>query len=91
MSINRREFLLLRPGRPGVELSCERLYMKYLDARTTGDADQLFTRLAGELSRVTTVGMIDSEWLAPEEFRHELDAVLGAFRARGGRIHHILR
>lgn len=90
-SVNRREFLLLRAGRPVVELSCEQLYMKYIDAQATSETDQLFGRLARELSSLTTVRVIDRGWLASEEFRRHLDRVLGAFRARGGRIHHILR
>ena len=49
--MKRRDFLALRTGQPAV-LSCERLYMRYLDAQMNGTSSQLFTHLAGDLRRL---------------------------------------
>jgi hypothetical protein len=45
--VNRRDFLLMRSGREAdpVILSCEQLYMRYVDARANGATASLFARL----------------------------------------------
>lgn len=112
--MNRRDFLLFRTEHRTrtVELSCERLYMRCLDARAAGgpQADQidsagseswdgeppavleartprqLFDDLDGELRGVDVLRVTDTAWLASEEFRRELEVMISAFRARGGRV-----
>jgi len=86
--IDRREFLLLRPsGDPVViELSCEQLLMKYLDARIDGATVDLFARLNEELRGARDLRLVDTTWLAQEDLRQQLEPVLDAFRARGGRL-----
>jgi len=86
--IDRRGFLLLRPsGDPVViELSCEQLLMKYLDARVDGAAADLFARLNEELRGARELRLVDTTWLAREDLRQRLEPVLDAFRARGGRL-----
>ena len=83
--MNRRDFLSLRTGEPAL-LSCERLYMRYVDARNDGTIRELFDRLAGDLRGVTVVRLTDTSWLAADGLQTQLDVVLEAFRARGGRI-----
>jgi hypothetical protein len=83
--MNRRDFLVLRTGQPAV-LSCERLYMRYLDAQVDGTTSQLFDHLAGDLRGVSAVRLTETSWLARAELKAELDAVLDGFRAGGGRI-----
>ena len=86
--LNRREFLLLRldPTDGGIELSCERLLMKYVDAQVDGTTTELLARLARELSGAHEVRLTDTEWLARGDFAAELGPVLDAFRQRGGKV-----
>jgi hypothetical protein len=85
MRIERRDFLLLKTGAPAV-LSCEHLYMRYLDSQMDGTTAQLFDNLAGDLRRVNAVRLTDTTWLAREDLKARLDTVLETFRAGGGRI-----
>jgi hypothetical protein len=84
--MNRRDFLFLRSGQPAV-LSCEHLYMRYLDAQMDGTTAQLFDHLAGDLRRVNAVRLTDTAWLARADLKAQLDAILETFTAEGGRIH----
>jgi hypothetical protein len=86
--IGRRDFLLLRidPARDTIELSCERVLMKFVDARADGTTAGLFARLADELRAVQELRLVDTEWLGHEEFARQLERVLAAFRDRGGRV-----
>ncbi len=86
--VKRRDFLLLRlePHRDAIELSCEQLFMKYVDAQIRGDDPELFARLARELDEAREVRLVDTAWLARDDFRTELTRALDAFRARGGRL-----
>jgi len=83
--MNRRDFLAFRDGQPAV-LSCERLYMRYLDAQMDGTAPQLFDHLAGDLRGVRVVKLTKTSWLSRADLRAQLDLVLDNFKARGGRI-----
>jgi hypothetical protein len=83
--MNRRDFLALRTGQPA-ELSCERLYMRFLDAQAEGTTTQLFDRLAAELRAASVVHLTETAWLSNGELRSHLDDVLAGFKAAGGRI-----
>ena len=83
--MNRRDFLALRTGEAAV-LSCERLYMRYVDSQMEGTTRQFFDHLALDLRGVRAVRLTETSWLARGDLRIHLDAVLGAFRAGGGRI-----
>ena len=85
MRIERRDFLLLRSGGPAV-LSCEHLYMRYLDSQMDGTTAELFDNLAGDLRRVNAVRLTETGWLARADLKAQLDAVLERFKAGGGRI-----
>jgi len=84
--MKRRDFLLLRASSDGsaTELSCQQLLMKYLDAQMEGTAADLLARLERELTGVREVRLVDTEWLAQEGFKKELQRVLDAFSKRGG-------
>jgi hypothetical protein len=88
--VNRRDFLLMRSGREAdpVILSCEQLYMRYVDARANGATASLFARLLEELHGVKRVRLIKTSWLADKELGTQLDAVFESFRRDGGRIEH---
>jgi hypothetical protein len=83
--MNRRDFLALRAGQPAV-LSCERLYMRFLDSQADDTTSQLFEQLAADLRRTPIVHLTETAWLSRAELRSRLDGVLAAFEAAGGRI-----
>jgi hypothetical protein len=89
-NVNRRDFLLMRTGREAdpVILSCEQLYMRYVDARANGATASLFERLLEELDGVKRVRLIKTSWLADKDLETQLDAVFESFRSSGGRIEH---
>ena len=84
--MNRRDFLLLRPEGRTTLLSCEALFMRFLDAENDRTVDRLFGNLARDLEGVRTVTLRDASWLTRDDLRARLDSVLEAFRARGGRV-----
>jgi hypothetical protein len=83
LKVERRDFLFLRAGQPAV-LSCEPLFMRFLDSQTDGTTAQLFENLAADLRKVTAVRLADTSWLARAELKQQLDDVLDRFRAAGG-------
>jgi hypothetical protein len=83
--VERRDFLLLRAGQPAV-LSCEPLFMRFLDSQIDGTTEQLFENLAADLRKVNAVRLADTSWLARADLKQRLDPVLDAFRAAGGRV-----
>lgn len=75
--MHRRTFLVAAARRPRVlELSCERLYMKYLDARTSGRAQQFLADLRRDLAHADEVRLIGPEWLTREDFREDVGPLL---------------
>jgi hypothetical protein len=86
--MNRRQFLLARPGRTDtIELSCEQLYMRYLDARASGTEAELFAWVEGQLRDAAELRLRDTEWLEEADLKRGLVQALTVFRARGGRVH----
>lgn len=79
--ISRRDFLR-RTSQPRViELSCERLYMKYADARSEGRVPEFLSGLAQELEQPGEVRLTSREWLARDDFRGDVGPLLHARRA----------
>ena len=76
--MNRRDFLLLNtgPGGRSAVLSCEQLYMRYVDAEAEGTTADLFDRLARDLRGAGAVRLTDTSWLSCEDLKKRLDAVL---------------
>jgi hypothetical protein len=87
LRVERRDFLFLRAGQPAV-LSCEPLFMRFLDSQTDGTSQQLFENLAADLRKVTAVRLTDTSWLARADLKAQLETVLEAFRATGGLVTH---
>jgi hypothetical protein len=85
LRVERRDFLFLRAGQPAV-LSCEPLFMRFLDSQMNGTTAQLFENLAADLRKVNAVRLADTSWLSRADFREQLDATLDAFRAEGGTV-----
>jgi hypothetical protein len=76
--MHRRDFLLLRTdgSRGAAELSCERLYMRYLDSQTDDSTAAFFAGLSDELRKVKTLRLTDTSWLACGDLKDRLDAAL---------------
>ena len=89
-NVNRRDFLLMRTGldRDAVILSCEQLYMRYVDARGDGTTAELFAHLLTDLQSVKRVRLIKTSWLSDDDLRQQLEVVFDSFRRAGGRIEH---
>ncbi|HZR23100.1 MAG TPA: hypothetical protein VFA59_05880 [Vicinamibacterales bacterium] len=85
-SMNRRDFLLLRADKGSTVLSCESLFMRFIDAQNDGTVDQLFSNLGRDLEQVTSVSLVERSWLSRDDLRVRVDEVLAAFRRRGGRV-----
>ena len=83
--MNRRDLLLLRPGGPAV-LSCEQLFMRYLDSQIDGTTGRLFENLSVDLRDVTAVRLTDTGWLSREDLKQQLETILEGFKASGGQI-----
>ena len=87
-TLNRRDLLLLGMNgkiRP-IELSCERLYMKYCDSQLDDTTQELFDRLEAELRGVDNLRLVDTAWLSCQDFRQRLERLLATVRARGGQV-----
>ena len=81
--ISRRRFLLRSVGRSQiVELSCERLYVRYVDARSAACLPQFSRALERELRGADEVRLTNREWLARDDFRAALEPLLRACTAR---------
>ncbi len=76
--MNRRDFLLLRTDGAAhtAVLSCERLYMRYLDSQMDETTAALFANLTDELRPIDTLRLTDTYWLACIDLRARLDIVL---------------
>jgi hypothetical protein len=85
--LERRDLLLLRTGRgETVELSCERLYMRFVDAEAHGTTEKLFEWLARELRSARTVTLKHTEWLAHEDLSCNVERILSRVTERGGQV-----
>jgi hypothetical protein len=83
MKVERRDFLFLRAGQPAV-LSCEPLFMRFVDSQSDGTTARLFENLAADLCKVNAVRLTDTTWLARADLKQQLDEVLDRFRVAGG-------
>lgn len=67
-------------------LSCERLYMRYLDSIDELATDSLAASLEQDLRGLKTVRVTGTSWLAREDFRAWLDPILVNLQELGVRI-----
>ncbi len=88
--MNRRDFFLLGGRERSVlELSCERLYMRYLDSQMEGTSEEFIQRTQEELHRTRKVRLRDAFWLDRGALGTELEPLLKEFRSRGGHIEYV--
>ena len=83
--MKRREFIFLANRNNAAELSCEQLYMRYVDATADGTTSHFFRDLEEQLASVTSLRLVDPSWLSCDELE-PVQCMLKAFRERGGRI-----
>jgi hypothetical protein len=84
--MNRREFLSFAKNVGDVvELSCEQLYMRYVDSTIDGTTSQFFRSIEERLATVTSLRLIEPSWLTCDQLE-PVQKMLVAFRERGGRI-----
>ncbi|MCY4029219.1 MAG: hypothetical protein OXH75_23235 [Acidobacteria bacterium] len=85
--MNRRDFILLGRGRTRtLDVSCERLYMTFVEARMNGSTAALLARLAEQSAPAHRVRLRETMWLARADFRAALMPVIDAFESRGGTV-----
>jgi hypothetical protein len=86
--MNRREFLLLRTdgAAHAAVLSCERLYMRYLDSEVDGTTETLFEHLRQDLRRAKTLRLTDTSWLACGDLKQRLERAIEAAGVNGVRV-----
>ena len=84
---NRRDFLLMRATteHPFV-LSCERLYMRYLDSIDELATGDLAESLERDLRGLKAVRVTGTSWLAREDFRSWIDPIFANLQTHGVRI-----
>ena len=84
MKVERRDFLFLRAGQPAV-LSCEPLFMRFLDSQMDGTT-RAAVREPGRRSAEGERGAADRHDAGSRatDLKQQLDEVLDAFRAAGG-------
>lgn len=76
--MTRRRFLTRAIGRRrGVEVSCERLYVHYVDAHRAGRVSEFLTALRQEVAGADEIRVTDREWLARDDFRRAVAPLIG--------------
>ena len=85
--MNRRDFLSFKIDRENhaAELSCEQVYMRYLDSTVDGTTEEFFRKIEQTLSGVNVLRLSERSWLACEELK-PVESLIAAFRGRGGRV-----
>src|SRR5262249_18265824 len=84
--IDRRDFLLLRRAGEPLELSGERLYMRFVDAQADGSVERLLDGLARELEAARALRVTGGGCLAGGGLGARVEPLLERFVAAGGRI-----
>jgi hypothetical protein len=86
--VARRDFLRLGAsrGRQRTELSCERLYMRYLDSIDECTTADLRDSIERDLRDARMVRLTAAAWLSREDFRAWMDPLVARLEARGVRV-----
>jgi hypothetical protein len=88
--MERRDFLLLRIAGPHeAELSCERLYMRYVDAAPDISLSRLLALLEADLARTRRVRVTQAEWLVDGELKRNVQNALAKFESDGGIVRYV--
>ena len=73
----RRGFLTACMPKPRVlVVSCERLYIRHMEARRLGRLKQFLAALTAEVDAADQLRLTDQSWLHHEEFRSEVEPIL---------------
>lgn len=83
---SRRDFLLLRRADGVLEVSCEAIVMRLVDARLHGRRGEWKERLAAEIVGAPRIRLRQSGWMAERDVRALLQPLLRMARERGGRV-----
>ena len=85
--ITRRDFFLAGNGRTRtLNVSCQQLYMTFIDATVDGSTVALINRLQTALSNVSHLRLRETTWLARQDFKTMLTPLIDTFRAQGGTV-----
>ena len=85
--MNRRQFLRFGAADSGIrEISCERLYMQYLDALQRGIEQRFLEQTFSELSGVERVRLKESFWLDSQVLRPAITPLLERYKSAGGHV-----
>ena len=85
--MKRREFFLLGTGRRRtLEVSCQRLYMTFVEAKMDGSVDALVERLKQKSTAAHRLRLRETVWLSRTDFKAALAPLLDDFLARGGTV-----
>jgi len=88
--MNRRDFFRLKDSaRDSLELSCEKLYMRYLDSQLDGTQEDFLGRTRQALLRKRRIRLKDISWLERGDLKRDLAPLLEEFQAGGGRIEYV--
>lgn len=74
--INRRQFLLGRGHERTLQLSCERLYMQFTDARGEERVPEFLENVARDLDGAPAIRLTNREWLGRDDFRRAIEPLL---------------
>jgi hypothetical protein len=74
--MNRRAFFRRVRGAASLELSCERLFIRYMEARRQGTVGEFVAALETEARSAGEVRVTSREWLSREDFRRTVAPVL---------------
>lgn len=88
--MKRRDFFFLRTSNSGVlDVSCERLYMRYMNASLNGSTDELLQRILKEFLSAQTIRLHQPFWLDHQDLSKALDPILGELRSRGNHVEYV--
>jgi len=82
--MNRRQFLSFGSAAGTHEISCERLYMQFLDALQRGTEQRFLEQMFNELASVPRIRLKESFWLDSQVLRPAITPRLEEYKAAGG-------
>jgi hypothetical protein len=89
--MNRRDFLFLggKGSSDVMDVSCEQLYMRWVDSEIRESREDLVGRLREEIGRTRTIRFHHAFWLNQQDLREVLEPLLQEFSSRGGTVEYL--
>jgi hypothetical protein len=84
--MNRREFLAFGASSGTREISCERLYMEFLDALQRGTEERFLEQTFKDLAGARRLRLKESFWLESQALHQAIKPRLERYEAGGGTI-----